>query len=55
MRHLDICAVVQPFNHVVNSVVIGRVKKRDDDIDSNSFGKLSLRDRQGEAMVLACW
>jgi nicotianamine synthase len=25
---LDICMVVHPYNHVVNSVIIGRVKPR---------------------------
>lgn len=26
--YLDVCAVVHPYNHVVNSVVIGRVRDR---------------------------
>ncbi|KAI9047401.1 hypothetical protein LZ554_008846 [Drepanopeziza brunnea f. sp. 'monogermtubi'] len=26
LRHLDICLAVHPYNHVVNSVIIGRVK-----------------------------
>ncbi|KUJ06739.1 Nicotianamine synthase [Mollisia scopiformis] len=28
-KYLDICAVVHPYNHVVNSVVIGRVRRRE--------------------------
>lgn len=28
MGCLDVCVVVHPFNHVVNSVIIGKVKSR---------------------------
>lgn len=39
LKYLDICAVVHPFNHVVNSVVIGRVKKRSEGTHSSIHGK----------------
>ena len=28
---LEVCMVVHPYNHVVNSVIIGRVKPREKD------------------------
>ncbi|KAE8446048.1 hypothetical protein EG329_012556 [Mollisiaceae sp. DMI_Dod_QoI] len=30
LKYLDICAVVHPYDHVVNSVVIGKVKRREE-------------------------